>query len=56
MSQIVEKTLGKEAFAPQKFDIILAERQPLDIVDDLFQPCGNGKTAPSGTLRKKTSK
>ena len=54
--QILQKFLAEHIPAPQIFDIFRAEMQLLHILDDLLQPCRNGKAAAVGALAEEQVK
>ena len=45
MAQVIQKILLKQVFAPEVGDVVLVEVKILDVLHQLLQPCGNGKTA-----------
>ena len=53
MRQVIQEFLAEQVPAPEILDVRRFETQFLDIVDDLLQAGGNGKSAAVGTLAVK---
>ena len=51
--QIIQKFLGEQIASPQVVNILLGKMQRFHIFDNLFQACGDCKSAAIGTLPEK---
>ena len=49
-SQVVEKIFLEQTCAAQIVDVVIIKRKFLNIINDLFQTCRNGKSIVTGIL------